>query len=468
MLTPLIERPRRQIPRQSRERGVTMAFVALCIVAIISMAALSIDIGTLYEAKAEAQRAADLAVLTAARIISIEGITGDPTKGPSDGSWNDICGSPTSPASLAAIGVAQKNLINGAAPSTINVYYGTDAGVGTATSCTGAGPGFTINPVIQVYVQQANLPTFFARVFSLVSGGSFANSGVSATATAEVFNSSGTGSLPSGMVPVQPRCVKPWIVPNVDPGNASNPFLNPDGTIFNGGISQLGGGVIGETFNLKADCGTTINKCSPVPPPRVVGGALQYIPATTSGAPIAVASNTSCSLTNNYQSEIAGCDQSTNYACGTPAAVTPDLTENPEYPSPATGDTATAIQCLTNSNVGQDALAGYAPPSTPPTYPFEITAGFGNPLVQAGAVESSDIITVSNNIVTIPIYDSKPGVPVPPQVTILGFLQVFINSDIAGSPSVTVMNITGCSNSAAGNPTVSGTSPVPIRLITAP
>ena len=60
MLTPLIERPRRQIPRRSRERGVTMAFVALCIVAIISMAALSIDIGTLYEAKAEAQRAADI------------------------------------------------------------------------------------------------------------------------------------------------------------------------------------------------------------------------------------------------------------------------------------------------------------------------------------------------------------------------------------------------------------------------
>ena len=46
-----------------------MALVAMTMVAIISLAALSIDIGTLYEAKAEAQRAADAAALTAARMI---------------------------------------------------------------------------------------------------------------------------------------------------------------------------------------------------------------------------------------------------------------------------------------------------------------------------------------------------------------------------------------------------------------
>ena len=77
MLPPLIRRPRRNSEPRSKERGVTMALVAITMVAIISMAALSIDIGTLYEAKAEAQRAADAAALTAARVISISGITGD-------------------------------------------------------------------------------------------------------------------------------------------------------------------------------------------------------------------------------------------------------------------------------------------------------------------------------------------------------------------------------------------------------
>ena len=82
MLPPFIRRPRKKrLPKndpRSKERGVTIALVAMAMVGIIAMAALSIDIGTLYQAKAEAQRAADAAALTAARVISISGITGDP------------------------------------------------------------------------------------------------------------------------------------------------------------------------------------------------------------------------------------------------------------------------------------------------------------------------------------------------------------------------------------------------------
>jgi len=471
MLRPLIERPRRNALRRSRERGVTMALVALSLVAIISMAALSIDLGTLYEAKAEAQRAADLAALTAARMISLEGATGDPTKGPGDAVWTDICGGPNSPASVAAISVAQQNLINGSPASTVNVYYGTSAGVGTAQSCTGAGIGFTVNPVVQVYVQQASLPTFFARIFSLITKGTPGNSGVSATATAEVFNSSGSGSLPSGMIPVQPRCVKPWIIPNVDPGNASAPFLNPDGTINNAGVSQLGGGVIGESFNMNADCTSpgSPGACAlTTNPPGYSGFVLHYVPALVSGTPVAVPSGSSCSLNAGFQSAIAGCDQTTAYSCGTPNAVQYDLTENPVNPGATTGDTATAVECLTNNSTGSDSLDAYPGAIT---YPFQIHAGFGNPLVQAGVVNDNKVISVSNNIVTIPIYDSTPGVRLPAQVTIIGFLQVFINGIVggpAGNLNVTVMNIAGCSNSAGGNQTVTGTSPVPIRLITTP
>src|SRR6266849_2880814 len=74
------------------ERGVTMVLVALALVAIIAMAALSIDVITLYLAREEAQRAADAAALAAARVISISGVTGDPT---GFVTWESACSSAT-------------------------------------------------------------------------------------------------------------------------------------------------------------------------------------------------------------------------------------------------------------------------------------------------------------------------------------------------------------------------------------
>jgi hypothetical protein len=70
--------------------------------------------------------------------------------------------------------------------------------------------------------------------------------------------------------------------------------------------------------------------------------------------------------------------------------------------------------------------------------------------------------------VTLPIYDNAvlPNNVSQPQINIVGFLQVFItnvNSD--GSLEMTVLNVAGCGN-AASSLAVSGTSPVPIRLIT--
>jgi len=55
-------------------------------------------------------------------------------------------------------------------------------------------------------------------------------------------------------------------------------------------------------------------------------------------------------------------------------------------------------------------------------------------------------------------------------MTFIGFLQVFINAvDANGNRSLTVLNVSGCGNGTnpTGNP-VSGTSPVPVRLITPP
>ena len=497
MLPPLIRRVGGDSKRRSRQRGFTMAFVAITMVAILSMAALSIDIGTLYEAKAEAQRAADAGALAAAQVISLSGITGDPAN--SARSWQPACGGPSSLATLAATSVAQQNLIGGSAPSTVKVYYGTSSGVGTIPDCSSLGAAFGVNPVVEVYVQQAKLPTFFAKIFSLIPGGTFSNSGVSATAAAEAFNPSGSSAVAGSMVPVQPRCVKPWIVPNQDPGHGGGSalFVDPtNGSIQNTGISSSG--VIGETFSLAADCSGRsgfghAQPCTITEPPTAHGTSvpttLDYVPGQVLSSSIAVAANskiTACSEANrnDYTKAIAGCDQTTIYACGQSLANTVDLTENPGAPR---NDSANAAECLMNADglgpdQGQDVLA--PDPSPPPyTYPFQINAGAKSLLVTAGGIASGSQISTSPSIVSLPIYDnsaatgtvitSSSGGAIP--VTIVGFLQVFVNSinNVGGGNTpviaVTVMNVAGCGNGVgSGTTPLYGTSPVPVRLITLP
>ena len=245
-----------------------MALVALAMVGIIAMAALSIDVGTLYQASAEAQRSADQAALAAAKVLSLSGMTGDPAN--LSGQWPAACAA----ANQTAQTVANQNTVSGKVPSSINVtFLSTDA-----SNCTAPG-AFGVNPMVKVQVVQANLPTYFSRIW-----GRTGNS-VSATATAEVFNPSSSASYSASLdlVPVQPRCVKPLIVPNLDPdnpvgcedgGTTCQPFVNADGSIFNPGIRTAGGSataVIGETFNLVPDCNSNGPKCNTLP-----GGAQSF------------------------------------------------------------------------------------------------------------------------------------------------------------------------------------------------
>jgi hypothetical protein len=476
MRPPFIQRPGRNAGRDHQERGISLALVAVAIFSIIGMAGLSIDVGTLYQASAEAQRAADAGALAAARFISMSGITGNTNLAVG---WQDICGggATPSPATAIATAVAQQNTIMGASNSTVTVNYSTSAaGSVPSTDCTTLTSAFAVNPLVTVKVTQSNLPTYFSRIWGRTG------SSVSATATAEVFNPSNSGSYASGgsMVPVQPRCVKPWIVPNLDPdnscgGGAPCQFVTTtsgvtEGSIVTPGIRLGGGGtgVIGEQFNLAADCGTSPGNCKggfggTFPDPSVTpAGTLQYVPGQVLGSPVAVPS---CGTANVYQQAIAGCDQSTPYQCGVSSANQVDLSENP---GPATGDTLTAAECLihqaSGTTTGEDALVTAA-------YPYKIQAGTGNPL----NVSSTTVITSSNSIVSLPIYDSTVSLNSvingnEANVTIVGFLQVFINQGNAdGSLTVTVLNVAGCGNAVpGGTPYLTGTSPVPIRLITPP
>jgi hypothetical protein len=190
-------------------------------------------------------------------------------------------------------------------------------------------------------------------------------------------------------------------------------------------------------------------------------------PATT---PVAVPS---CSAgAGLYQQAIAGCDQSTVYQCGVQNGNTLDMSVNPGMGTNATMD---GVACLIHQGdatdftdaSGQDTLSPYGAPAA---YPFQMLAGTNNPLVGGGFAAGTPI-TSSNSIVSLPIIDNTTTVPSggTKPVTVVGFLQVFINAaDQYGNVSVTVLNVTGCSN-GLGQPVgaaVTGSSPVPIRLIT--
>jgi hypothetical protein len=460
-----------------------MALVAVAMVAIIAMAALSIDAITLYLANAEAQRSADSAALAAARVISLSGITGTAATATQTLYWQQICGGSTSLATQTAQAVATQNTVGGASASSPSVTYA--VGTGTpASDCSTLGAGFAVNPLVVVKVQRTDLPTFFARIWGKTG------SSVSATAAAEGFNPSNSGTyVASGIVPVQPRCVKPWIVPNFDPLNPGgcstatcNTFVSTtDGSISHPGISlggTSGSGVIGEKFVLIPDCAPN-GTCNPLrtgPPwipipnrptgPNAPGPPnLEYLPGQVSQASIAVPSDgtDACNeATSNYAQAIAGCDQSTVYQCGVQNGNTVDLSENPRRE-----DTANGVQCLTHQKtLGLNSVSGQDTLDTT-NFPFQIAAGTDNPLKISG-----NVITSSNSVVTVPIYDSantiKPsGTSL---VTIVGFLQVFINAvDDNGNVSVTILNVSGCSNTLTNsNLPIFGTSPVPVRLVTPP
>ena len=140
--------------------AVVMLFV------VGAMAALSIDVVTLYTARSEAQLAADGAALAGARVLANSGATSDPNAA-SDNLMTNAQNIATAVATL----VARQNEVGGrnlvAAEVTVNYA------------------GSTTNPTVTVRVQRADLPTFFARIW----GTKILT--VGASATAEAYNPSG-------------------------------------------------------------------------------------------------------------------------------------------------------------------------------------------------------------------------------------------------------------------------------------
>ena len=168
---------------------MTVLLVALALVFILAMSALAIDLGTLYVVRSDMQRAADAAALAGARGFADSGVTSGATS--------------LSQARGLANSYAQLMIAN--SPVAGRVLAGTGEIVVTFPDF---GTTSSTNPHIQVKLQRADLPVFFARIW-----GARVET-VSATATAEAYNPSGN------TIPLS-SSIKPWAIPNCDPSHAT-------------------------------------------------------------------------------------------------------------------------------------------------------------------------------------------------------------------------------------------------------
>lgn len=438
---------------RSRESGIVIVLVAVVLLFVVgAMAALAIDVVSLYSARSEAQLAADSAALAAARVLANSGITSS--------SLISLAATETL-ARNVAYQVAQGNIVGGRAlvPANGEVVVTFNDTV-------------TTNPRVKVTIQRTDLPTFFARIWGNRS------LAVAATAAAEAYNPSGANALPGGiLIPVAPTCVKPIVLPNLSPSPTGGPIINT------AACPGVGCGAIADPTLVGEDLTATplrplcpsgqckFTTLGPGPPT-----AWQYYPGTTANAsdsfppPPASTLSACASGFNSYQESIAGCIQ-TPIACGATISLEPAH-------NGLRNDTDNAINCLAHTTTGTAGEGDTVDPASGPLsgLPFQFLAGTSNPLVSAGTIAAGTHVLVSDSIATLPIFDSSVPLTTPPApVTVIGFVQLLLNSDgtqaVPGSGvTTTVINIAGC---GTGVPAVqpilgNGASPVPVRLITPP
>jgi Putative Flp pilus-assembly TadE/G-like len=415
-------RKRARFATHSGEHGQTIVLVVLTIVTLLAMAALAIDVVTLYVAKGEVQRAADAAALVAAKAFVDSGVTSEPTN-------TSLQTLAQNMGTAGVNGILQQNKVAGIAPAV----------VGTPNFDFTSNPG---NPQVTVTLTRTGLPIFFARIWRTAAAT------VTASAKAEAYNPSNSQTATGNYIPIAPKCVKPLLIPNKDPNNPGAPFILPTGVVS--------AGVVGKQIILKDACqaGNPNAACTaPLPlDPPANGGQAHFVPAL-------VTPNTSnlcpsCQGSSNFEQSIECCDFNAYHCGGTVPNGAADTVITTKQVDNETKDGAA---CLINKP-SQDQLD---PGSNFPTGPQQFIAGSG-PL-------SGQLVSTSHSIASFPIINTP--VPATGQVTVVGFLQGFIQAVTGGlgnlQITITVLNLAGCGNNpGTGAPITAGSvSPIPVRLI---
>jgi len=427
----------RNLSSRRKQRGQTLMLVAISMVSLLAMAALAVDLVSLYAARGEIQRAADAAALAGAKAFVDSAVTTDPSLQPRAQTM----------AEAYASAASAQNLVSGGAPQ-----FSSPPTFDFTTY-----PG---NPRISVTLERTGLPLFFARIW----GGQFAS--VSASAVAEAYNPAYSQSNTKSFVPTSPKCVKPFLVPNNDsaPGTTSPIYVDPS----SGAPVPSALSLIGQTLSLNPACkrggsGCMLRNGQTAPRkfqylPLQAPALHQYCPALSSPGCSAPASD--------FQQSIQCCDGSAfNFAqCGqsaTPAAW--DASINPQR-----GMAENGLECLIHTNAGskqQDTLD-----------PSNFVSGSGPVLISPGpysqslyGLQSTDLMATSDSIITVPLFDnSHPQLP--ENVTIVGFLELFVgdvgNGAQSGDFTTVILNISGCGQAmGSGGISGGGISAIAVRLV---
>jgi Putative Flp pilus-assembly TadE/G-like len=458
-------------------RGISIIIVAVAMIFILGVAGLGIDLASLYVGRSQAQRAADAAALAGAEALR-------DTPGCVPDSTGAISGNCVSIAQQQAKLVGDQNLIAGVSPGII------------ATSDVVVDTSIANDPRVTVYAGRGTydgadhtnpMPTFFLKVFGIQTAN------VSAQATAEAFNPSGSG------VPVGVTCVKPWFIANCDAYNTGNtqdatncaqstygltkggqPGAFVTGNMSGGDLAvarpeAYPTGAYGEPITLKPGS------------PGSAAAPGQYSAAFIPNTTAMPAMCPSCAKSGGsggpgvgsaavYRADIECCNQNP-LVCG------PNTVTIQSSAGNMVGPTNQGVDCLIQQNpgCGQDHLDGVTgSPCTPindpltagdiPNYPFKIMPGANDAYAQGASYIPS---SASSSVVAVPIYEGvlQSGQN---QVNIIGFMQMFIkyvDNSQQGTVYGYVMDITTCGGggTGAGNGgsyiSGNGGSAIPVRLI---
>jgi hypothetical protein len=425
---------------------MTLFMVAASLFVLLGTAGLAIDLVSLYVARSEAQKAADAAALAGAKaFVDTTFITG---------------------------GVLQSQA-QAEAREQAKTVGGENTIIGQPVQIADADVTFNFsnpqNPRITVQVNRTTatgnpVPTLFMKAFGVTA------TDVSVLATAEAYSSSGGGP------PVCTGCLKPWILPNCDPDPAhggsptsctANYVNESTGAVVNPG--PYPNGVIGQLLTLK------YGQPQEAPAPSQFY-AIQIPPGTDPAVCPACAQDPGGSEGPGaaiYRHNISCCNTNRLY-CGQTVAINLE-TGN------MVGPTGQGVRCLIHqgngNSGGQDIL-------DPTVSPFTITGGSNNPIPGL----QGQIITSSDSIVTVPLYDGHelcPGGSCGTSVTIVGFMQMFVRrvTNPQNTVEAYILNVSGCGaggggtmscgtggsggggGGGGGGPVGSGYTPFPVRLI---
>jgi hypothetical protein len=312
--------------QRQNEQGQTIILVAISLVSLLAMAALAIDIVTLYLASSEIQRAADATALAAAKAIADSGVTTLQATDPNLPGAQTLAQNMATAAVTGLISASAVNLVAGAAPRLNTI---------TPIPIDWTRQG---NPHVTISMKSSNLPTFFSKIWTGTPPS------VTATATAEVYN---PANLPT-FTPISPLSLKPWLVANFDPHNSTT---TPQ--FVNTGTGAVEENVTGEQLNLIADCKIAPpNKCvlrgghNP-PTANLATIEVDYVPLQVSSPPNSKNVCPACAAgTTDYEHSIA-CADATTYVtptCG--GGATNAVWSDTFNPRGIVGLSATGTECL--------------------------------------------------------------------------------------------------------------------------